>query len=409
MIRLAVIGAGLRASQMLARMHRTDPEVRVVAVADPNATIARHSLKTAGAPADDAIFFPSTETLLAEADHLDGVVLGTRCDLHSPLAVKIAPRGIPLFLEKPVGISVDQLRALREAYRGREDSVVVAFPLKMSPLFQKALAIVKSGRLGIVNQVFAHNFVGYGGVYYGQWYRDFDVIGGLWLQKATHDFDYINQLVGCPPSFIAAMETQKIYGGDMPNDLRCSQCDRTSTCPESPANISVRGDDGGMGYEDHLCAFSKSIRNHDAGSAIIGYSDGTHASYSQNFVSRRSAHARGARVTGYEATLEFDWAKQLIRVVEHHGKGVQEISIPAIEGHNGGDEYLVRNFLGIIRGEESSKSTLADGILSAAMCLAARTSANTATFRPIEVPGEMASSLEARVKVPVQVEGGRLQ
>jgi predicted dehydrogenase len=408
MIRLAVIGAGLRASTMLAHMHRIDPEVRVVAVADPNAGSARNSLEKAGAPADGAIFFPSAEALLAEADRLDGVVLGTRCNLHSPLAVKAAPKGLPLFLEKPVGISMDQLRALGEAYRGREDSIVVAFPLKMSPLFQKALAIIKSGQLGIINQVFAYNFVGYGGVYYGQWYRDFDVIGGLWLQKATHDFDYINQLTGCAPSFIAAMETQKIYGGDRPKDLWCSQCDRTSACPESPANILVRGDDGGMGYEDHMCAFSESIRNHDAGSALIGYSDGTHASYSQNFVSRRSAHARGARVTGYDATLTFDWATQLVRVIEHHGKGVEEFSVRSSEGHNGGDEYLVRNFLGVIRGEESSKSTLADGILSAAMCLAARTSANTATFRPIEVPGELAFPLEnGAPKVPVHINGGR--
>jgi predicted dehydrogenase len=395
---------------MLARMHRADPEVRVVAVADPNPAGAMSMLKKEGAPADDAIFFPSTEALLAEADHLDGVFLGARCNLHTPLALKVAPKRIPLFLEKPVGISMEHLRVLGEAYRGREDSVVVSFPLKMSPLFQKALAIVKSGQLGIVNQVHAYNFVGYGGVYYGQWYRDFDVVGGLWLQKATHDFDYINQLMGCAPSFVAAMETQKIYGGDMPKDLRCSQCDRATSCPESPANISVRGDDGGMGYEDHLCAFSKSIRNHDAGSALIGYSDGTHASYSQNFVSRRSAHARGARVTGYEATLEFDWVTQSIRVVEHHGKGVQEIKVSCVEGHNGGDEELVRNFLGVVRGEESSKSTLADGVLSAAMCLAARSSAGTASFRQVRVPGEMAFALkdvvpEKSASESVQVEG----
>ena len=60
---------------MLARMYRADPEVRVVAVADPNPAGALSALKKAEAPADDAIFFPSTEALLAEADHLDGVFL----------------------------------------------------------------------------------------------------------------------------------------------------------------------------------------------------------------------------------------------------------------------------------------------------------------------------------------------
>jgi predicted dehydrogenase len=330
--------------------------------------------------------------------------LGTRCNLHTPLAVKIAGAGLPLYLEKPVGISIEQLAALREAYAGRETSVVVAFPLRMSPLFKKVMEILRSGRLGIVNQVVAYNFVGYGGVYYGQWYRDFNVVGGLWLQKATHDFDYINRLMGCAPSFVAATQTQNIYGGDMPENLRCSQCDRTATCPESPANIAVRGDDGGMGLEDHWCAFSNSIRNHDAGSALIGYSDGTHASYSQNFVSRRSAHARGARVTGYEATLEFDWLKATIRVIEHHGKEIDEIKIPIDGGHAGGDGELSRNFLAVVRKEEPSQSTLTDGILSATMCLAARASAETGTFRPVRPPGSKALSVEKVVRerlVPV--------
>ena len=47
------------------------------------------------------------------------------------------------------------------------------------------MEIVDSGRLGVVNQVQAVNNVPYGGVYYARsTYRDFDVTGGMWLQKA---------------------------------------------------------------------------------------------------------------------------------------------------------------------------------------------------------------------------------
>jgi len=79
------------------------------------------------------------------------------------------------------------------------DSVVVSFPLRVTPLFQKVLEIVRSGRIGDINQVVAHNFVPYGGVYFGHWYRDFAASGGLFLQKATHDFDYLNLLPGGAP------------------------------------------------------------------------------------------------------------------------------------------------------------------------------------------------------------------
>ncbi len=79
-----------------------------------------------------------------------------------------------LFLEKPVAISLGELGALREAFRGREDEVVVSFPLRHTPLFSKALEVVNSGALGAMNQIQAVNNVPYGGVYFGQWYRNHD-------------------------------------------------------------------------------------------------------------------------------------------------------------------------------------------------------------------------------------------
>src|SRR5439155_7603890 len=117
-----------------------------------------------------------------------------------------------------------------------------------------------------------------------------------------------------------------VYGGEMPPELRCSACDRTESCMESPANILRRGDDGGMlayrpatAQSDHDCAFSSSIKNQDAGSALILYDNGAHAAFSQNFVSRRSAGRRGATVIGYRGTLSFEWEKDdQITLIDHH-------------------------------------------------------------------------------------------
>jgi predicted dehydrogenase len=211
-------------------------------------------------------------------------------------------------------------------------------------------------------------------VYFGQWYRDFDLTGGLWLQKATHDFDYINQLVQSQPVAIAAVGSRRVFGGDMPPDLHCSACERTDSCPESPRAIAERGDDGGMGCGDHACAFSSSIRNHACGA---------HTAYCQNFLSRRSAAWRGARVTGYRGTLQFDWFKDSITVVDHHSNTIDEIKMAGNGEHHGGDANLMRNFVDVIRREDASHTTLADGILSASMCVAAQTSEENTTFEPV--------------------------
>ncbi len=392
MARLAVIGLGGRLTGMLGQMRLVDPEVRIVAVADPAVQAVQGRLAMAGMPPSDGVkFYDSPDQLLEYADQYDGVCIGTRCHLHTPYAIKVAPTGLPLFLEKPVAITQEQLIGLATAFAGREQSVVISFPLRVTPLYIAALEIVRSGRLGTINQVQAINNVNYGGVYFGEWYRNYDEVGGLWLQKATHDFDYINHLLDDRPTMIAATTTRKIYVGDMPHDLTCSRCDLTETCIESPRNLARRGDGGGMSMNDHLCAFSREIRNEDAGSALIHYAGGAHASYSQNFISRKEAGRRGAIVTGYSATLEFDWYTDEIRVVDHHhANRVDRISVKATSGHSGGDIKLAEMFLDVVHGRDKSRSDLKDGLLSAAMCLAARESSETDAFQRIPTVEELA-------------------
>jgi hypothetical protein len=180
------------------------------------------------------------------------------------------------------------------------------------------------------------------------------------------------------------MHSRLAYGGQMPEDLVCSRCDLTETCPESPKNLTLRGDDGGtMNLVrpspdiDHACTFSRSILHQDAGSAIIMYENGIHAAYSQNFLSRRSAGVRGATVIGYDGTLNFSWQSKTLRVIDHHRDRVEELDVTATGGHGGGDEQLAGNFIEVIRGRAPSRSPLNEGLLSAAMCLCARESAAT--------------------------------
>ena len=387
--RLAVIGLGHRATAMIASMQTVDPGVSVRAVADPDTESVRRRLAMAGPGHAEARVYPSADAMLEDPADYDGVVIGTRCHLHTRMALKVASVGLPLFLEKPVAISLGELGALREAFRGREDEVVVSFPLRHTPLFSKALEVVKSGVLGTINQIQAINNVPYGGVYFGQWYRNHDQTGGLWLQKATHDFDCINLLAGSRPVGVAAMESRRVYGGEKPHDLRCSACDETETCPESPTNLAHRGDDGGMYQDsddktDHWCAFSREIQNQDAGSALIMYENGIHASYSQNFLSRRSAYRRSATVVGYEATLEFDLAPMELRIIHHRSEKVEQLRVDIEnDGHRGGDHMLAESFLDLVKGRARPDASLRDGLLSAAMCLAARESARTKTFQPV--------------------------
>lgn len=404
-LRVGLIGCGGRGAGLLWMLKKAAPDVAIAGIADPDPERPRRLLAQWQVPVESVPWFPDEDALLEHADGMDGLILATRCHQHAPMAVKAAATGLPLYLEKPVAVDRAQLARLAAAFRGREDRVVVSFPLRVIPVFRKVCELLRAGRIGAINQVQAVNNVSYGGHYYGGHYRNYDESGGLWLQKATHDFDALNVLMNMRPEIIAAVSTQKVFGGERPHRLRCSGCDRTRTCLESPANIAgVRGGDaGGVNWDDadHYCAFSRQIRNQDAGSALIRYADGTHVNYTQNFVARRSAQKRGAIVTGYSGTIEFDYDGAL-RIVSHHDRREEERAKVVADGtHGGGDDVLMQSFVDVMRGEAASVSPLSAGILSAAMTLAARESAWTHQFVKVRLPAATAWPYP-RVKFPVR-------
>ena len=187
------------------------------------------------------------------------LLVGTRCHLHTEYAIEVADLDLPLFLEKPVSISMEQARRLEAAYAGRYERVVVSFPLRVfvaDGADRRAHSLRCS--VGSPEHISATNYVSYGTVYWEQGYRNFTITGGLFLQKATHDFDYIAMLMGSPIVQVAAMGNYgRVFGGDKPPGLRCSACDETATCPESPEN---RRRNGLRTADDHLCLFSSDTR-----------------------------------------------------------------------------------------------------------------------------------------------------
>jgi predicted dehydrogenase len=378
MIRLGVIGYGRRIRHVLATIELFKAGTQVAAVFDPQAASLKRDYPEA---LGQATVYDDLDQMLDQSG-LDGVLIGTRCSLHAPYAVAVLDRNLPLFLEKPVAISWEQLAALREAAGRTRSPVVVSFPLRLSGLCATARELVDAGAIGAIQQVQAINNVPYGAGYYHGWMRNEAETGGLWLQKATHDFDYINSLVRQQPTTICAMESKTVFRGDMPVGLRCVDCDRQEECMESPYNLFYRqGLTPSVQPNEWSCSFAPDTGNHDSASAIIRYASGLHCVYTQNFYARQGAAARGARLIGYEGTIEFDWYRNEVVVHHHHSAKVERHTFSTgEEGHHGGDLELAREFLNILTGKAPSRAPLEAGLLSVEMCLMARDSCRTGGF-----------------------------
>ena len=270
-MRLGVIGYGGRIRGVLRTLMRLDKEAKVVAVTDLRKDEIKEEL---GDDAGDIIFFDDADKMLDDVE-LDGALVGTRCSLHTQFAVKVAARKLPLFLEKPVSTTMDDVKKLHKAFKdsGTGDKVVVSFPLRLTAHVQLAKQMIDAGEIGTLEHAQGINNVPYGGnAYFQNWYRDWDETHGLWLQKATHDLDYITYLFDQKPVRAAGMMSQRLLGPagknsvgfTMPMDQACFDCPKQEECPESPYNkfyMRGEGEDATQGEtflrkKSLMCMFS---------------------------------------------------------------------------------------------------------------------------------------------------------
>ena len=390
MIRIGVVGHGGRISGVIKSCLRSvEPDIRVVGIVDPDEKGARERL--ADCDKNSVVFYRTMDEMVRKAK-LDALAVGTRCDQHTPYAIQAARYDLPLYLEKPVAVSMKQAVALEKAFRKSKCKVVVSFPLRVSPLCRLARDMIDEGAIGAPEHITGLNYVPYGTCYFDMWYQDYRITQGLFLQKATHDFDYMSFLMGSNIVRVAAMANYgRVFGGKKPTGLTCSKCKEQETCPESPGNRK-RNASGGMDT-DHLCTFGRDCgspengMNEDSSSALIEFASGAHGIYTQVFYSRRDAAMRGSVISGYRGTISFDWYKNELKRVRHYAPFSDTVKAGEGLSHFGGDTELALDFIGLIRGKRKSRAPIETGIQSVYACLAAKESAQTGRFVKVRQVG----------------------
>lgn len=384
MLKIGVIGYGGRGRGLLKDMQVFRIPYAVTALVDPRA----QEIRTLNDPwLEGCTYFDTAEEMLAKAD-LDGILIATRCHMHADTACLAAQRKLPIFLEKPVAVTFEQVKKLAAAFRDYPAPTVVSFPLRLTPIVQKVRQLLEQDAIGRVDHVVAFNDVPYGRVYFNEWYRNADQTHGLWLQKATHDLDYLTYLVGQQPAWVFAANNRRVYGGDKPHDLRCRHCEEVKTCPESSWNLFYEtfnykeaGDKG-----SDWCVYSRDIKNEDSGNAILGFADGLQASYTQNFFARHKAERRGARLYGFKGTIEFCWYANQIKVYSHRMPTVDTIDFGSGMSHFGGDRELCYDFLMAMAEDRPTRSDIQAGITSALTCLWAKESSAKRQAFDVKMP-----------------------
>ncbi|WP_126638847.1 Gfo/Idh/MocA family protein [Embleya hyalina] len=207
-MRLGVVGIGQRAG--LAAPANRAGVARVVSCADPSPR-GRADARTLFGP-DVAVHDDHRRML---DDRLDAVFVLTPDDRHVEPALFFLAAGVPVFVEKPLAITVADCDRLLRAARDTGTRLYVGHNLRHLPVLRRMRALIDEGVIGRVRSVWVRHFVGHGGDYYFKdWHAERARTTGLLLQKGAHDLDVIHWLAGGWSRDVVAMGDLAVYGAN---------------------------------------------------------------------------------------------------------------------------------------------------------------------------------------------------
>ena len=250
---------------------------------------------------------------------LDGIIISSPNGCHLENLKELEGNSIPILLEKPLDSSLEKIcDVLRfaQAYRG---PIVVDHVMRYAPIVAQAKELLSSGAIGgICSASFVQNCF-YGNGMYHNFRRTMADSGGMFIEKATHDFDIMMYLLDSRPSRVSAIARRQAFGGDKPDDLHCSQCDERLTCKESVNNIHYRyGSTDVMEVKgsDDLCVYAKAVDVPDNEVCMIEFENGNFGTYAHCFFSPSAYGTREYEIVGLDGIMRISFS-----LLGNHNKG----------------------------------------------------------------------------------------
>jgi predicted dehydrogenase len=118
---------------------------------------------------------------------VQAVAITVRHNLHSRMTVEALLAGKHVFVEKPLGLTLDELQQIESAYAQSGKTLTVGFNRRFSPFAIKAKQLVgDAGPINVVANINAGNIPS------NSWVHDMQVGGGRIIGEACHFIDLIS-------------------------------------------------------------------------------------------------------------------------------------------------------------------------------------------------------------------------
>ena len=182
-VKVGFIGAGGIANAHMNALQAVD-DVKIVAISDINKDRAEFY-------ASRYLAKPYTDSkAMIESEKLDALYVCVPPFAHEDSEILAAQKGIHLFVEKPVALTIEKARAVRAAIKENEIISAVGYHWRYQSNTQRAKEILAGKTVGMV--------LGYwmGGFPEVPWWRRMEESGGQMVEQTTHIFDLARYLCG---------------------------------------------------------------------------------------------------------------------------------------------------------------------------------------------------------------------
>ena len=209
-LRIGVIGLGMR-SQLVRHAESAQNKAVIVGACDPDPVAATRVQQLLGKQPEDCPVVRTVRELIETG--LGAAFVTSPDDTHEAAAVELLEAGIPVYLEKPIAITIEGSASILHAARDSHTRLYVGHNMRHMSFVRQLRQLIQDDAIGEVQSIWCRHFVGNGGDYYFKdWHADRSHSNGLLLQKAAHDIDVMHWLADSEAEDVVGMGSLMIYG-----------------------------------------------------------------------------------------------------------------------------------------------------------------------------------------------------
>ena len=380
-----IVGGGHRAFIYADHALSHPDDLRIVGIADPNPE--RRAVAAARYGFPEAFCFEDAAELARRPRLADAVINGTMDHQHYATAVPLLERGYAMLLEKPFAVSLEEMESLLAVIRAHNSRVMVCHVLRYAPFYLAIRRRLLSGELGDIISIQTVEHVSYHHLstsyVRGKWANSDVCKTSMLLAKSCHDIDIMMWMmqparpvrvssfgglfqfkpenappgagtrctVDCPLVDTCRYSSKKLYL-EHPNRWECYVWDKLEHLEHPTEADRLASFRAGNPYDRCIYKCDNNVVDHQTVSVLFS----TGATGTHNMIGGSAKSQRKIHIVGTKAELEgvFESGRFTVsRIAAGAESGYEEetvdVSGACEEGHGGGDDELVADFVRYVR------------------------------------------------------------